>query len=147
MSQRGQATVELVLMMPLLLVLVFVLFEVGRVFGSWIIITNSSREGARYGVVLTQDPASDPAIQGRVQATAQFLDVDAVPCTGSYSSCIQIDRAAAATGCVSPESCVTVTVRYRVFTLMPITGDIPFLGPINYPGFMEVIGVSTMRAE
>lgn len=143
MKQRGQATVELVLMMPLLLALLFVLFEFGRVFGSWIIITNSSREGARYAVVLTQAPTSDPAIQGRVQATAQFLDVDAVPCTGSYNSCIQIDRTA--TPCV--ECAVTVTVRYRVFTLMPITGDIPFIGPINYPGFLEVIGVSTMRAE
>jgi Flp pilus assembly protein TadG len=143
MKQRGQATVELVLMMPLLLALLFLLFEFGRVFGSWIIITNSSREGARYAVVLAQNSTSNPAIQGRVQATAQFLDVDAVPCTGSYSSCIQINRTPST--CV--ECTVTVTVRYRVFTLMPITGDIPFLGPINYPGFMEVVGVSTMRAE
>ncbi len=143
MSQRGQATVELVLMTPLLLVLLFLIFEFGRMFGSWLIITNAAREGARYAVVLTQSATSDPAIQTRVQATAQFLQVDAVPCTGSYNSCIQINRTP--TPCL--ECTVTVTARYRVFTLMPITGSIPFLGPINYPGFMEVIGVSTMRAE
>lgn len=143
MRQRGQATVELVLMTPLLLVLLFLIFEFGRMFGSWLIITNAAREGARYAVVLTQSTTSNPAIQTRVQTTAQFLQVDAVACTGSYNSCIQIDRTP--TPCL--ECTVTVTARYRVFTLMPITGSIPFLGPINYPGFMEVIGVSTMRAE
>ena len=42
---------------------------------------------------------------------------------------------------------MTVSARYRVYTLTPITGDIPFLGPFNYPGFLEVIGLSTMRWE
>jgi Flp pilus assembly protein TadG len=142
MGQRGQATVELVLMTPLLLVLIFILFEFGRVFGSWLIITNGAREGARFGIVQAFDPASDASIQARVQTTSQFLTVNAVACTGSYNSCIEIVR-----NTVGLERLVTVIARYRVYTLMPITGDIPFLGAINYPGFLEVVGVSTMRWE
>ncbi len=141
-KQRGQAAVELVLLTPLLLVLLFLIFEFGRVFGSWLIITNATREGARFGVVQPFALSSDPAIQLRIQTTAQFLAVNAVPCVEPYTSCIQITR-----GTAGMEKLVTTMVRYKVFTLMPITGDVPFLGPISYPGFLEVVGLSTMRWE
>jgi TadE-like protein len=141
-GQRGAITVELVLLTPLLLALVFLLFEFGRVFGSWLIITNAAREGARFGIVQPFSSASDSAIQTRVQNTAQFLTVNAVACSEPYDSCIEVVRTTEGL-----ESLVTVSARYRVYTLMPITGDIPFLGSINYPGFMEVVGVSTMRWE
>ena len=140
--QRGQASVELVLLMPLLLVFLFLIFEFGRVFGSWLIITNAAREGARAAVVLSFDPSSDTSIRQRVQQTAQFLVVNATPCVAPYDSCIQVSRTTNGF-----ERLVTVMARYRVYTLMPITGDIPFLGPINYPGYLEVVGLSTMRWE
>jgi hypothetical protein len=143
MNRRGQATVELVLLTPLLLLILFLIFELGRVFGSWLIMTNATREGARFGITqLYNTPASDTLIQQRVQETAQFLTVDAVPCTGAYDSCIEVGWTT-----VGLERLVTVSARYRVYTLTPITGDIPFLGPFNYPGFLEVIGLSTMRWE
>ena len=41
--QRGQSTVELVLIMPLLMVLLFLIFEMGRLFGSWLLISNAAR--------------------------------------------------------------------------------------------------------
>ncbi len=141
-QQQGQATVELVLLAPLLLVLLFLIFELGRVFGSWLIITNAAREGARLSIVLNFDPSADPAIDQRVQQTTQFLVVNAVPCTNPYDSCVGITRTTSGF-----ERLVTVMVRYKVYTLMPIIGNIPFLGPINYPGYLEVVGLSTMRSE
>ena len=141
-AQRGQATVELVLLTPLLLVLVFLIFEFGRVFGSWLIMTNAAREGARRAVVLAFDPSSDSEVQARMQETAEFLSVDPVPCSGTFDSCIEITRTT-----VEFEKLVTVMARYKVYTLAPITGDIPFLGPIDYPGYLEVVGLSTMRWE
>jgi Flp pilus assembly protein TadG len=142
MRQRGQATVEFVLLTPLLLVLLFLIFEFGRVFGSWLIITNAAREGARFGIVQDFDVSADPAIRSRVHDTAQFLTVNTIACSGSDDSCIDVTRTTDGL-----EKLVTVTARYRVHTLMPITGDIPFAGPLNYPGYLEVIGVSTMRWE
>lgn len=140
--QHGQAAVELVLLTPLLLVLIFLIFEFGRVFGSWLIVTNAAREGARFAVVQDFDATSDPAIQLRVQQTANFLAVDPVPCGGAYDSCIEIGRFTDGL-----ERLVTVTARYKVYTLTPITGNIPYLGAINYPGYLEVSGRSTMRWE
>ena len=142
MNRRGQATVELVLLTPLLLLILFLIFELGRVFGSWLIMTNAAREGTRFAITQAFDASSNAAIQQRVQETAQFLAVDAVPCTGAYDSCIEVGWTT-----VGLERLVTVSARYRVYTLTPITGDIPFLGPFNYPGFLEVIGLSTMRWE
>ncbi|MDR7426266.1 MAG: pilus assembly protein [Armatimonadota bacterium] len=141
-DHRGQVAVELVLLTPLLLLLLFLIFEFGRVFGSWLIVTNAAREGARFGIVQDFDVSADPAIRQRVQQTAQFLSVDAVPCAAPYNSCIQITRSTDGL-----ERLVTVTVRYKVYTLMPITGDIPFIGRMSYPGYLEVTGQSTMRWE
>lgn len=141
-DQRGQAAVELVLLTPLLLVLIFLIFEFGRVFGSWLIVTNAAREGARFAVVQSFDTTADPAIQARVQTTAQFLSVDAVPCSGAYNSCIEVVRTTD-----GMERLVTVRTSYRVYTLTPITGNIPYLGAINYPGYLEVSARSTMRWE
>ncbi len=50
-SQHGQAMVELALALPVLLMLFFGIIEFGRIFGAYMIISNLSREGARYGVV------------------------------------------------------------------------------------------------
>jgi hypothetical protein len=141
-GQRGAVAVEFVLLTPLLLVLIFILFETGRWFGSWLIITNAAREGARFAIVQPFDPASDSDIRTRVQTTANFLTVNAVACTEPYDSCIEVGRQTDGL-----ERLITVVARYRVYTLMPITGDVPFLGAINFPGFLEVVGVSTMRWE
>ena len=50
-SEHGQALVEMALVLPLLLMLFLGIFEFGRIMGSYMLISNLSREGARYGVV------------------------------------------------------------------------------------------------
>jgi Flp pilus assembly protein TadG len=47
----GQAMLEFVLVIPLLLGLLFVLFDLGRVTYYYSSINNAAREGARYGIV------------------------------------------------------------------------------------------------
>ncbi len=165
MNQRGQSTVEVVLLAPLLMVLVFLTFEFGRVFGSWLIVTNAAREGARFGVTQTfistdQCPpmssctSFDYAIQKRVAQTAQFLSIQnagtsQAACQGNNqppsgsTSCIAVYRA---TDPSTGDDKLTVLVVYQVQTLMPMTGQIPYLGTINYPGSFSVSGLSTMRS-
>jgi Flp pilus assembly protein TadG len=151
MNQRGQATVEFVLIVPLLMVLFFLIFEFGRVFGSWLLITNAAREGSRYGVTQTFDTSADSNIMLVASKTAKFLYVQQVACKNSQgqppagsTSCIYISRSTdASTG----NDMLSVLVTYQVQTLMPITGTIPYLGKINYPGFLAVYGQALMRAE
>jgi Flp pilus assembly protein TadG len=50
-SQRGTALIEAALTIPLLLILSVVIFEFGRAFETWQIMTNAAREGARVAVL------------------------------------------------------------------------------------------------
>jgi hypothetical protein len=154
--------------MPLLLVLLFLIFEVGRLFGSWLIITNAAREGARYAAVQcvpagvtpgqTCGAGVDPtsSIEQRVVQTAQFLVLQtttactvaaggAITVPANNTSCINVTYSIASDG--TNDGIVTVSVAYNVQTLMPITGNVPFLGAINYPGTQQVNGTSSMRLE
>lgn len=49
-NRRGQALVELALTLPLLIMLVMGIIEFGRIFHSYILVTNASREGARIAI-------------------------------------------------------------------------------------------------
>ena len=49
-SERGQSLVELALVMPLLILLLAGMADLGRAFYGYISITNGAREGARYAV-------------------------------------------------------------------------------------------------
>jgi Flp pilus assembly protein TadG len=51
----GQGLVELALLIPLLLLLILGVFDLGRAFFSIITITNAAREGARYGLSYPND--------------------------------------------------------------------------------------------
>lgn len=151
MNQRGQSTVEFVLLVPLLLALFFLIFEVGRLFGSWLLITNAAREGARYGITQSFDTSADPNIMLVASNRARFLSVQQVACqnaqgqppTGS-TSCVFIARS---TDSSTGNDMLSVLVAYQVQTLMPISGNVPVLGKISYPGFITVYGQANMRAE
>jgi Flp pilus assembly protein TadG len=49
--ERGQAMVETAIAIPLLLVLMVGIFEVGRAYETWQVLTNAAREGARIAVL------------------------------------------------------------------------------------------------
>jgi len=61
-SERGMAMVEMVIILPLLLMLMFAIVEFAVAFGQWQVLSNAAREGARRAI-LYRDPAScDPAV-------------------------------------------------------------------------------------
>jgi len=68
-GRQGQALVELALALPILIFLVMGIIECGRIFNSYLVITNASREGARAGI--TGD--SDTEIRARVKDAATTL--------------------------------------------------------------------------
>jgi len=62
-GQRAQGLVELALALPLLLLLVMGIVDLGMALRSYVTVTNASREGARMAIVC---PATDALIQNRV---------------------------------------------------------------------------------
>lgn len=78
-NSRGQALVELALALPLIIMLVMGTIEFGRLFHSYLLITNASREGARIAIT----GADDLTIIARVNDVTLSLnntkDIDIAP--------------------------------------------------------------------
>jgi len=71
-NNRGQALVEIALILPVLLLLISGVIEFGRVFNAYLTLTHSSREGARAGAV----GKSDVVIEEIVKTASYPLDPD-----------------------------------------------------------------------
>lgn len=56
-GERGAALVEAAVTIPLLLLIAVAIFDFGRAYQTWQVLTNAAREGARYSVTPGADPA------------------------------------------------------------------------------------------
>jgi Flp pilus assembly protein TadG len=61
-SQRGGALLEFAIIAPLLLIILFGIVEFGLILYNKALLTNASREGARYGIVSSNSTASIPDV-------------------------------------------------------------------------------------
>ncbi len=77
--ERGQAMVEFALLLPIFLAVLFLIIDFGVGINHWVIVTNSTREGARIGAV----GASTTDIADRVAITSNGL-LDAADVTIRY---------------------------------------------------------------
>ena len=50
-SKKAQSMVEMAIMLPLLLLILFAIIDFGRVLGAYMLIHDLARDGARTGVV------------------------------------------------------------------------------------------------
>lgn len=109
---EGQATVEFALILPLLLLLILGLVQVGAVLSAYLTIQAAAEEGARLGIT----GAPDSAIVARVDTVAQDLN----PANLSVSITPEA-------GARLPGTLLTVLVTYRFpvnFTpLEPVLGS------------------------
>ncbi|SJZ44641.1 TadE/TadG family type IV pilus assembly protein [Selenihalanaerobacter shriftii] len=72
-NQKGQALVELALVLPVLLLILFGIVEFGRIFHTYLVISNAAREGARKGVITNNDSDIVAAVE---RAANPSLDLD-----------------------------------------------------------------------
>lgn len=124
-EKRGQALVELALVLPLLILLLMGTIEFGRIFHSYLVITNASREGARAGVV----GADDSGIRTKVKNVASSLSltdsqITITPSQGSRARGVPL----------------TVQVNYSVNLVTPVLD-------IVMPNPFPLTASTTMRVE
>ena len=136
---RGQALVEFALVFPIALVVLFGVFDVGRLVFIYTGLTNGAREGARMAIV-NQDTGS---VEKRVQdssfgATITNVGNVADPVVAFYHEDPNLNDPTAnprcatlVTGCVA-----VVTARNRWSAITPIIGSI--IGPIVLTGRSEL---------
>lgn len=65
--QRGQAVVELALLLPMLLLCCLGTLDFGRALGTWIVLQNAAREGAFFAASHSTDPTLAADVQTVVQ--------------------------------------------------------------------------------
>ncbi|MFZ5595960.1 MAG: TadE family protein [Bacillota bacterium] len=124
-DNNGQAMVELALVLPILLVLFMGVVEFGRIFHSYLIITNASREGARVAIT----GKSDADIEARVDLTTSSLEKTEVTTTISPAQSLRRSG-----------SLATVEVKYNVDLIFP-------LFDLFVPDPLPISASTTMRVE
>lgn len=125
-DKRGQALVELALILPILILLIMGTMEFGRIFHSYLLITNASREGARVGIV----GASNDVIKNNVKDVAVSLGL-----TDSQISITPVDQSSRTRG--AP---LTIKVDYSVSLITPVLDAI-------VPNPFPLTASTTMRVE
>ena len=140
-SRRGQALVEFALVMPIFILLLVAIFDLGRAVFAFNTLTNAAREGARMAIVNQYQPSiiarakqqtaivelNDPSV------TVSFYQVnaDGTPNTSTPCALSQI-----AVGCMA-------TVSFEA-TYQPIT---PLIGNIIFRNGVTFTASSTLSVE
>jgi Flp pilus assembly protein TadG len=114
-GERGNALIESAITIPILLLLMVGIFEVGRAYETWQVITNAAREGARMSVTPSgTDTDTTTALVRQYMQDGQL---------GNYSSAaVDVNRNATimVNGTVVGASLVTVDYPFEFIMLQPV---------------------------
>ena len=133
-AQRGGALLEFVIVLPVLVMLLFGVWEFGRIFDAWLVSTNAAREGARYGVEsILPDGEFQTYVRDKVLAYVASGYGARLNLGDVQIEEIQVDRS-------STTGPVTVKVVAAVDVWAPVVG--PLMTP---DGRFRVTAWSTMR--
>ena len=138
-GERGSALIEAALTLPLLLLVSVGIFEFGRLFQTWQVLTNAAREGARIAV-LPGTASGD--VQARVR---QYLQDGQL---GGYAGAtIVVDRAASIPigAGVASASVVTVNYPYDFMVLNPVARLVVSSSTLGAP--ITISAAAEMRNE
>jgi len=126
-TERGQTLVELALVLPVLVLILFGILEFGRIFHSYIVITNAAREGARLGAL----GKSDEEIIARIREASPLYLAD---------SRLRITKLEPNESARNPGVPLTVEVVYDVELVTPLISSI-------LPNPITLKSTAVMRVE
>jgi Flp pilus assembly protein TadG len=141
-GEHGTALIETAMTLPLLLLVSVGIFEFGRAFQTWQVLTNAAREGARLAVM--PDPVAG-SVETRVRAylTAGQLDPTAVAnATVAVDPATTVDIGGGAT---ATASLVTVTYPFEFMVLQPVASLLVSGSKAGDP--ITLTATATMRNE
>ena len=102
--QRGAALVESAMVLPILLLISAGIFEFGRAYQTWQVLTNAAREGARVAVLPNGAPATAEARVRQYMQDGQL--------SKSATAAVSVDRAVAITVNGAPQTASQVVIDY-----------------------------------
>jgi len=116
-SERGTALLETALTLPLVLLVSVSVFEFGRAYQTWQVLTNAAREGARIAV-LPGTTSADVDARVRQYLTSGALPDADVAAAGVALTAGTVDIGTGGTG--ASTSIVTVTYPFSFMVLQPV---------------------------
>lgn len=83
-SERGQSLVEFAIMLPVLLIILAGVLDLGRLYYAYVAVTDAAAEGASYAAIKPDDSAgiykrAQAASGGQVQLAPELVHVDPDP--------------------------------------------------------------------
>ena len=112
--ERGSAMVEAAISIPLLLVLMVGIFEVGRAYETWQVLTNAAREGARMAVTPSSTAVNTTALVRQYMADGQLGNSASAVVAVNKGSSINVN------GTPVSASLVTVDYPFQFIMLQPV---------------------------
>lgn len=112
--ERGSALIESAITMPILLLLMVGIFEVGRAYETWQVLSNAAREGARISVTPNSDEVTTTALVRQYMADGQLTESAAADVDVNKDATIVVN------GTNVGASQVTVDYPFEFIVLQPI---------------------------
>ena len=109
-NERGAALIEMAFTIPILLLISVSIFEFGRAYQTWQVLTNAAREGARVAILAE---STDATVQDRVRT---YMQSGQLPNAGRAT--VNVDRNVAMG--TSTASRITVDYPYQFMVLNPV---------------------------
>lgn len=110
-SQKGAALLEAAITIPIILLIAVGIFEFGRAYQTWQVLTNAAREGARLAVI---NGSTDAAVTTTVRNYMQSGDLD------NYATAtVTITRTVPLTG-TDTGSQVQINYPFQFMVLQPV---------------------------
>jgi Flp pilus assembly protein TadG len=118
-SEKGAALIEAAITVPIILLISVGIFEFGRAYQTWQVLTNAAREGARLAVITG---STDAAVTTRVR---DYMLAGALP--NYATAAVTIQRNVALTG---PDTGSSITIDYP-FQFMVLNPVVRLVTPAN----------------
>lgn len=124
-NKKGQAMVEIAIIIPILIIILMTIFEFGRIFNTYLIMTHASREGARSAALGCNDTEVSQAVNNSVAyLDASNLTISITPTKSSRTR----------------GSNVTVNLKYDLDIIVPVIDKI-------LPDPFNIESQTSMRVE
>ena len=143
-NERGAALLETAITLPIVLLICVGIFEFGRAFQTWQVLTNASREGARAAVIngTTPEKVKDAVIAyAKIGGIAQCPAADGVTCIDTED--IKVSQNVDVSG--RPYSEVVIELPFKFMVLNGIAKMVASGSKAGQP--ITMIARSLMRNE
>ncbi len=113
-NERGTALLEVAMTLPILLLIAVGIFEFGRAYQTWQVLTNAAREGARVSILPN---ATSGSVEARVRS---YMQSGQLP--GFATAPVGVNRSASVTvnGAAQSASEITVDYPFTFIVLQPV---------------------------